>query len=257
VFKAAIQSFDQLANPMRVNNFATGIRELARIMLHDFASDKDIKVCEWYVEETNLAGQVVISRAQRIRYAVHAGLPEEFVQDTLGIDLQQTISTFNALNSQLSKLTHVTPETFDLDEQAADALAQQALDTLISLFTTIDDCRSAVHEAVEISAKNALTDEMLDGTVEALDEIATHYYVDEVHIDNLKLESLGAEEIVFKASGTVDCTLQYGSDSDVASDIGMRVDDNYPLTCEFVADVTAPLDLTVRELYVDNSSFYE
>jgi hypothetical protein len=37
----------------------------------------------------------------------------------------------------------------------------------------------------------------------------------------------------------------------------MRVDDHYPLTCEFVADASAPMDLKIRKLHVDNSSFYE
>jgi hypothetical protein len=68
---------------------------------------------------------------------------------------------------------------------------------------------------------------------------------------------MGPNQIVFKASGIVDCTLQYGSDSDVANDSGMRVDDHYPLTCEFVADISTPLELKVRKLHVDNSSFYE
>src|SRR5438876_1424989 len=60
--------------------------------------------------------------------------------------------------------------------------------------------------------------------------------IDEVNINRLRLDHMGPNQIVFKASGIVDCTLQYGSDSDVANDSGMRVDDHHPLTCEFVAD---------------------
>jgi hypothetical protein len=38
---------------------------------------------------------------------------------------------------------------------------------------------------------------------------------------------------------------------------GLRVDDNYPLTCQLVADISNPLKLTIEDLRVDNSSFYE
>jgi hypothetical protein len=80
---------------------------------------------------------------------------------------------------------------------------------------------------------------MLEGTVDALEEISTHYSIDEVSINRLKLHYMGLDQIVFKASGTVDCMLQYGSDSDYANDNGMRVDDHYPLTCEFVAELVS------------------
>lgn len=77
IFAAVIKSFEQLDNPLRVNNFATGLRELSRILLYDLAPEKDIKACCWYEEEKNKDGAVIITRAQRIKYAVHAGLPED------------------------------------------------------------------------------------------------------------------------------------------------------------------------------------
>ena len=49
-------------NPLRFNNFAMGLRELSRIVLHDLAPDADIKVCCWYQEEKNKDGAVVFTR---------------------------------------------------------------------------------------------------------------------------------------------------------------------------------------------------
>lgn len=173
VFAAVIQSFEQYDNPLRVNNFATGLRELTRLVLDYSAPEKSIKACAWYVEEKNEQGKLIITRAQRIKYAVQAGLPDDFVASLL-VDVPETIRVFGDLTKRMNKLTHLTQETFGIDRYAA-----------------------------------------------------------------------------------VDCTLQYGSDSDVANDSGMRVYDNYPLTCEFVADVLTPMVLEVRKLHVDNSSFYE
>jgi hypothetical protein len=47
VFAAAIKSFEQLDNPLRLNNLATGLRELIRIVLHDFAPDQGVVACNW------------------------------------------------------------------------------------------------------------------------------------------------------------------------------------------------------------------
>lgn len=173
------------------------------------------------------------------------------------VDVPETIRIFQDLTKRMNKLTHLTEDSFGIDGYAAGRFAGIALETFNLLLETIDDCRTELRKEVEDRTREALTDEMMESTIGALDEIARHYSIDAVHIDDLHINYLGPDEIVFKASGTVDCTLQYGSDSDVSNDIGMRVNDNYPLTCEFVADVSTPMDMKVRKLHVDNTSFYE
>jgi hypothetical protein len=244
-------------NPLRANNFAMGLRELSRLVLHDLAPDEEIKESCWYEEETNKNGDVVISRQQRIKYAVHAGLPENFVKDILTVDVSETISEFQDLVNTLNKFTHVGPKTFDVDSQAAEELAQQALDTFIMLFDTIDECLKQVRSEMEVHARDAVTDQLLETTVQELDEIATHYLVDGCNVDEMKLVQMNAKTIKFELRGSVDCQLQYGSDGDFARGDGLRVDDNYPLRCDLVADIAEPLKLTVQGLRVDNSSFYE
>lgn len=244
-------------NPLRVNNFAMGLRELSRIVLHDLAPDADIKACCWYNEEKNKDGAVVFTRQQRVKYAVHAGLREDFVESTLLVDVEETINEFRDLVNTLSKFTHVGSKTFNIGGADADDLAREALDTFVMLFDTIDECRKQVRHEMEEHARNAVTDELLETTVQELDEIATHYQVDGCNIDELKLVELNANTIKFELQGSVDCQLQYGSDSDCARGDGLRVDDNYPLSCVLVADIAEPLKLTVETLRVDNSSFYE
>lgn len=257
MFAAALKSFAQSNNPLRFNNFAMNLRELSRVMLHDLSPDKDIKACCWFKQEFNDQGKPIITRAQRIRYAVQAGLPGDFVEGTLFIDVQETTKEFNRIVDQLSKFTHVTKETFDIEQDMADQSAEEAIDVFRSLLQVIDDCRTEVHTALEESAREALNYEMIANTVQELDELATHHTVDATHIEHFELTYMGSAKIEFRASGSVDCELQYGSDMDVERDDGFRTSDNFPLTCEFEADITTPLDLKVRNLSVDNSSFYE
>jgi hypothetical protein len=42
-----------------------------------------------------LQGKIVITRAQRIDYAIHAGLPIDFVEDTLNVNLKGTKKKFS------------------------------------------------------------------------------------------------------------------------------------------------------------------
>jgi len=48
VFEAGLLSLDQLTNPLRLNHFATTLRELSRMVLVRLAPDPDIKACAWY-----------------------------------------------------------------------------------------------------------------------------------------------------------------------------------------------------------------
>lgn len=68
-------AFDNLnvKNRLRFNNFAYSIRELTRHILYRLAPDVDIKCCSWYKPTKNENGKVVITRADRINYAIYGG----------------------------------------------------------------------------------------------------------------------------------------------------------------------------------------
>jgi hypothetical protein len=257
VFAAGLKSFEQSENPLRVNNFAMNLRELSRLILHELSPENEIQQCCWYEQEFNDRGDPIITRAQRIRYAVQAGLPEDFVKDKLMIDVGRVIKEHGKIVDSLSNFTHLGKKTFGVDEDRADQLADEALDMFMELLQTIEECREEVHRTLENAASDALNEEMISRTIQELDEISTHHTVEYTHIEHFELVHMGPTKIVFRASGSVDCELQYGSDGDYARGEGLRVDCNFPLTSEFEADIATPLSLEVKKLEVDNSSFYE
>lgn len=192
-----------------------------------------------------------------MQYAIQAGLPEDFVMNTLAIDVKATLKEFKQIIEELNKFTHVEKATFDTDEDAADQLADQALEMFDSLLRTIDDCRTDVRTALEDSARDALNDEMISNLVQDLDVLSTHSTVDQAHVEEFELSHMGPKRLEFHGSGSVDCDLQYGSDSDNERGDGVRSSISLPLTCQFEADISRPLDLKVKNLSVDNTSFYE
>ncbi|POY36268.1 hypothetical protein C3K47_10965 [Solitalea longa] len=65
-------------NKLRFNNFAYGIRELSRHILHNLSPDKEVINCVWYKNDSKKPGQ--LTRAERVKYAIQKGLPDKFVE---------------------------------------------------------------------------------------------------------------------------------------------------------------------------------
>jgi hypothetical protein len=254
VLAAAIKSLQQFDNPLRANNFATGLRELGRILLEDLAPDDEVEACEWFKPETQNGKP---SRSQRVRYAAQAGLMDDFVLKTLKVDVAKTMKKFTKLTERFNALTHINPSTFGMSKTATLKFKNESLGVFLSLFQTIDECRENIVERLVNEANDAITDELISYSVDALEEIATHYTVHGSEIEEINLTTLDSTTLMFEAEGYVDCELQYGSDGDVERGDGIRHDDSYPLRCKLVADVTTPLTFEVQDLHVDNSSFYE
>ena len=259
VFHATLSSFEQIDNPLRLNNLATGLRELLRHVLRNLAPDADIKACEWYRPIFNEKNVEVITKSQRIKYAVQAGLEDEFITDTLSIDIGPVIKRFGKLDDGLNKYTHIEEKTFGTPAAVAEVFAREALSTFIDLYSLISDCRAKIRRAVEEQARESINDEIRANVIEELDSLASTYQVDQVNVEDFSVDSINATMIMFSLSGSIDCDLQYGSNSDVERGDGLIIGDNYPFACRYKADVRWPteLELVSRSLEVDNSSFYE
>lgn len=258
VFDAALRSFEQSENPLRLNNLATGLRELIRLVLRDLAPDAHIKACSWYTREVDKHGNEIITRPQRLHYAVHAGLPIDFVQDTLHVDITKTIKDFSVLNGKFSKFTHIEEATFGIGDSEAELFAEEALEVFGSLYETIEECRESTYRAMEQYAKDAVEDELFSSVISELDQLATHYTVSQVNMEDLEL-MMDSGKIRLVIDGTVDCDFQYGSSSDVARGDGAESSGGYPFTCKYEANIATPADLVLvfDSLKIDNSSFYE
>lgn len=159
---------------------------------------------------------------------------------------------------QLSKFTHIGPTTFGVSGAPLDKLTQESLGAFLALFEKISECRAEVENAVEDQVRRALHDELLRTAVRELDELATHYRVEDTAVDTITVKALDDVKIVFHVTGTVNGQFQYGSGSDVRNGDGLVTYDSYPLTCDFISDIKKPLEVSAKSstLAVDNSSFY-
>ena len=88
---------------------------------------------------------------------------------------------------------------------------------------TYHDCRLAIllpiQEALDIAAVEALLEE----TIQEIDELASHHSLDEIYVDRTSVKGSGSQKLTYEAEGTVDVTLQWGSNSDVRNGEGAEV----------------------------------
>ena len=104
-----------------------------------------------------------------------------------------------------------------------------------------------------------MTDDLYNDVVSELDQLATHYTLSGVDVEDLTIDVMDSKTLGVSLVGNVDCDHQYGSDSDVDRGDGAQSSGSYPFTAKYTADIASPSKLTLvyDTLKVDNTSFYE
>ena len=239
-----IAAFDNLkvVNKLRFNNFAYSIRELSRHILYRLAPDKDIKLCTWYKPSKNKYGDFVISRADRINYAIHGGFDNN-VLAAMGLksSIEQARKTMLDSIDDLNKYTHVNENTFDVPESEVETL----VDKVIGSFNGFVDVMTNIRRKVISHLENEINHEILIATLyetySEIDILSTHSSIENYHIDSILVDDITSQDVSFTINGTVDVRLQYGSDGDQRRDDGYVTNMSFP----FRADVSAQGDFSV------------
>ena len=161
--------------------------------------------------------------------------------------------------NSFNKYTHLDEKTFDTEAADAELFAEKALEAFSSLFDTIEDCRASTQNAFESYAREEVADVLYGNVHDEIDQLSTHSSISQVNVEHVKIDIIDAKKVKISISGSVDCHLQYGSDSDNEKGDGAQSIDNFPFTCKYEADADSPSELSLvhGSLVIDNSSFYE
>ncbi len=243
-------------NPIRGNLVASALREVFGHLLHSLAPDKEVRKCVWFEQDPNTP---TVTRRQKARYIVQAGLPEEFVADVLNFEVDEYVAPLLEAFQSLNKATHVRPETIVYDSAEVRGLIAEVLEAFLHLSESAVDARSDLVRAIEAKMHDAVFDNLIAESIDELEELSTHTTVDGHFIEKVEVIELNAEQVVYEVIGEVGVELQYGSNSDVRKDIGMRMGDSYPYRAIVLSKAGLPLDIGRGdvELQIDNSSFFE
>lgn len=243
-------------NPLRGNFAASGLREAVGHVLHSLAPDEAVRACVWFVQaqDTN-----TVTRQQRASYIVKAGLPDDFVSDTLGIDVRDYTKPLIEVMDGLNKATHVRADTILSKGGKIRVMMLDVLRGLDQLLQAAVESREAITHAVADVMQEAVFEKLISETIDELDELSTHTTVDGHNIDSVSVTKLDWHEISYRVEGEVEVELQYGSSSDIKNDIGLVQDDSYPYVVTVTCAVARPMAIRADDLNisVDNRSFYE
>lgn len=256
LFSASLENLENSDNPLCLNNFAYSMRELIRHILNRLAPDKNVLQCSWYTNETDKKNG--ITRSQRAYYAVQGGLSDQYIENTLEIEVKEIHKKLIYAINQLSKFTHIEEDTFNISFEDINKYSNETIKSIFDFLMLIDVCRNEIIEHLFKHIDEAAIDEVLKETIESLAVLASHHYIDEVYTDTIEIYAIDHETIFFKAIGEIGCELQWGSNGDIRRGDGHIARRTFSFDCELKSPVEEPdaVESVEDSLRVDTGDMY-
>lgn len=233
--EGALHALADSQNPLRLNFFSTAMRILFEHIMDTWSPGDQVVNASWFKPEKS-DGQP--TRWQRAIFAVQGGLSEAFVGDELKVDLPPLRRRLLASVDELSKHVHGRQNTIIRDQREQDAVVRTIVAAMGAFLDALHDCRAAVLTPIAEALDKAAIDALLEETLQDVDELASHYSLDDVYVEHIAVHKIGADFITYRVTGSVAVTLQWGSNSDVRRGDGAELDQSFPFWC----DLEVPLD---------------
>lgn len=257
LYEAALTNLEH-PGKLRFNNFAYAMRELAGHTLVRLAPDSEVMQCVWWKKKPE--GEVhQVTRIERAVYATQGGLSNFYVTKRLGLDFAQRHTELRDAIKRLSDYTHVTPEVMGMSDEEIDRLVFETTEAVAGLMVCIQECRSAVADKLGDAITDAAIEQVLGESLDAVDELASHYYLEDIDVASHEVTKITADAVHFEARGSIGVTLQWGSNSDVRNGDGLEMPDSFSFTCELTCATPNPepetLELEENSLLVDTGDW--
>lgn len=259
LFKAAIANLDENNNVLSLNNFSYAIRELVRNFLSRLAPDDQVKGAPWYTPIINQDGKESITRKQRMHYAIHGWLTEDFLKNKLLLDVADSIDNLNTNIQKMSKYTHINAETFNISGVTKTIVSLDMLGDLLRFLMDIEECKGKVRNSIITDFSVRIGNSFSIETFDDIDILSTHSSIEDFGIEGYTLKELG-ETIEVEAYGHVHTRLQIGSNSDLHRDDGYVTYMDFPFTATCVADihnVSGDIQYSDPEIQINTDDYYQ
>jgi Predicted pPIWI-associating nuclease len=232
-------------NPLRLNFFSTAMRILFEHMMDTLAPNEIVVRSSWFKPE-KADGKP--TRGQRIEFAIQGGLSGEFVTEELHVDPYPLRKRLIEAFDECSKQIHAREHSVVADQGQQDVMAAETISAAASLLEALRFCREAIIEPIIESLDEAAVQTLMSEALAQVDELATHWSLQEVYVAETKVLSIGAETITYRSTGSIEVVLQWGSNSDLRNDMGAELEQSFPFHCEIGVPVTEPRNLDLAEI---------
>lgn len=260
LYEAAMFNLEDRRNRLRFHNFAFAMRELVGHTLKRLAPDAEVKKCIWWQQKAE--GVVPeVTRVERCVYATQGGLSNHYVRTKLRLDFAEEFEELRDAVVRLNGYVHITPEVFLLEEDDIERLAAETIEAVAGLMACIQECKAAVGDRLSHAINDATVQQIVGESLDAVDELATHYSLEEIYVDSHEVTSITSETVYIRVSGSIGVTLQWGSNSDLRRGDGAELDESFDYTCELKCEAANPnpeaLEFVEDSLMVDTGDWHD
>ena len=255
VIQGAAHAMADKDNPLRFTFFATAMRILFEHLMDDLAPRDGVGACRWFLPETPDGRP---TRRQRIKFAIQGGLADDFVHDELGVDSDPLNAALLKAIDRLSKHVHARGDTVVTEPAEQDRFALSTLDAMERFLATARECRDAVLAPIAAALDRAAVDALVSETIQAVDELASHHFIDSIHVGDIEVGRLDHLTVTYRVTGSVDVELQWGSGSDFRRGDGAVLSESFPFWCDLTLPIDQPWELSLArtECGVDTREWY-
>jgi hypothetical protein len=197
------------------------------------------------------------TRAQRVSFAIHGGLTEQFVRRRLNVDPAPLRKKLLDTVDNLSKQVHGREKTIVVDRDTQAALVDAILNAMDTFLDAVRNCRAAILDPIADALDETAVDVLITDTIQAIDELASHHSIEDVEVVDTGVYKIGATAITYRVTGTVSSVLQWGSNSDVNRGDGLELSESFSFFCDIEVPLDDPWDLSFAETnyFVDTQSW--
>lgn len=259
LFQAAIANLDDISNKLRLNNFAYSMRELIRVVLERLAPDEEVVNAPWF-EPNDKEHPDKVTRSQRIKYAIQGWLSDDYVTDKLRIDHQDNDKELRKNIDELSKYTHVTVSTFNIEPVKITELALGVLCNVQFFLMTVAEARYQVQQAAIDCIDEEMIEEFYYNVQNDIDILATHHEILAYMITDIHLKDQDSDTITLKVIGDVQVRLQWGSDGDMRRGDGYETEMSFPFSSTLIASYKnkqGDVHIVSRTIDIKTDQFYQ
>jgi hypothetical protein len=238
--EGALRALADNENPLRLNFFSTGMRILFEHLIDTLSPEDEVARTSWFKPEREDGKP---TRGQRVIFAIQGGLSETFVKDELKVDLPPLRTRLLTAFAEMSKHVHGNENTIIPGQDEQDMVAERTVAAMGAFLDALRECREAVLMPIAEALDSAAVDALLSDAMLEVDELAPHFSVDDLYVEDVVVSAIGAEMITYRVTGSAEITLQWGSNSDVRRGDGAESSQSFPFHCELQVPLDDPWDL--------------
>lgn len=184
-----------------------------------------------------------VTRTQQYKYILQGSYDDYFLRNILtycGID--DYAKQLNKIMGKLSAKTHITKEIYNYNGQEKKEYIDEIENSINEFLSIFDKIKNEIEEHLGEYLFEIVNDTFISETLEEIDTMATHYYIDYVDVEEKRIIPtsqfiLNSEitSLFIEVNGNINVEHQIGSDNDLKKGDGLTFEYSHPyeITYEF------------------------